>query len=55
MNMGQQLTLVFIVLTLVLASYNDAIEAEKQNEFYCEMVLEGYWPNYKSINCEGNK
>ena len=40
-----------IIATTLIAGSLDRQEAQDQAEFYCEMVNEGTWPNYKEIDC----
>ena len=43
-----------ILLAFTLASCDDYQSAIDQEDHYCEMVSQGYWPAYnESINCEG--
>jgi len=43
----------FLIASLLIAGTMDCREAQDQEDFYCDMVSEGSWPDYdKSINCE---
>ncbi len=45
---------VFLIIwvPLLIAGSMDYEEAQNQDEFYCEMVREGSWPDYKNLDCE---
>lgn len=44
---------VLLLLTaLLVAGTMDCEEAQSQEDFYCEMVLDGAWPDYKNLDCE---
>ncbi len=42
----------FLTCSHLLIDHGDYQEAQNQAEFYCQMVNEGTWPNYKDIDCE---
>lgn len=46
------ITLAVFVFILFAAASNDDYKSEvKDQEHYCKMVNDGYWPNYKDIDC----
>jgi len=48
-------SIVIIILCVIVIflgiSKMDAKDKADQHQDYCEMVLDGHWPNYKKINC----
>jgi len=41
-----------LVSALLIAGTMDCQEAQGQADLYCDMVIEGTWPNYRDIDCE---
>jgi len=44
----------FTALAVIIAitSKMDKTDQEAERAYYCEMVKQGYWTNYKRINCD---
>ncbi len=50
------LAVVVAVLIILLSVSRGDYDEEKEIEAnYCEMVKNGYWPNYKNLKCENLK
>lgn len=47
--------IVIILLTLVIVGGMDSRDSESEFTHYCNMVMGGYWPDYKGLaeHCEG--
>jgi len=43
------------VLIFLGVSSMDAKDQAAQESYYCEMVLDGDWPNYKNLDCTNIK
>lgn len=41
-----------LLFALFIGSIDDCQETKNEGDLYCEMVRDGLWPNYKSIECE---
>ena len=50
-----RITLGLILLAaLLIGGTMDFQEAQYQDDFHCEMVREGSWPDYKNLDCGEN-
>lgn len=36
-----------VILLVVLLGHQDAAEADRQDQEYCDMVRSGHWPDFK--------
>lgn len=45
------LLLVLALVCLGIVGHLDAEDAELEADHYCQMVRDGYWPNYQGIDC----
>ena len=41
-----------IAVIIAITSKMDKTDQEAERAYYCEMVKQGYWTNYKRINCD---
>lgn len=49
-------SVMFVLVVILLSVSRGDYEEEKEIETnYCDMVKNGYWPNYKNLTCEKTK
>ena len=45
------LALIFALTCLCIVGFLDAEDEQLEADHYCQMVRDGYWPNYREIEC----
>lgn len=43
---------VLVLLAIGTVGAFDAQDAQLEHEHFCQMVSDGYWPNYKGVDCD---
>ena len=41
------------LLIMALMGERDYHDAQQQDAYFCKMVSEGHWPNYRKLDCTG--
>lgn len=51
-NLRRLVAGVLVLLAIGTVGAFDAQDQQMEHERFCQMVSDGYWPNYKGVDCD---